>query len=41
MEETYEAPEVVTYSELDFEPTSANGCVSLFACAASTYQTPF
>ncbi len=37
MEERYEVPEVVTYSELDFEPASVQECVSLFACTSSTF----
>lgn len=34
MEDRYEAPEVITFSELDFEPAQPidGQCVSLFVC---------
>lgn len=38
MEERYEAPEVISFSDLDFEPATIDGeCVSLFACDLRTF----
>lgn len=31
--EKYEAPEVITFGELDFEPTSRWDCTSMVTCA--------
>jgi hypothetical protein len=37
VEEKYEVPEVMTFSELDFEPAWCPKCVSLFACEVRTF----
>jgi hypothetical protein len=37
LEERYEVPEVMTFSELDFEPAFCHECVSLFTCKVRTF----
>ena len=38
--EKYEAPEVITFGELDFEPAVDGQCVSLFECEVRTFYLP-
>jgi hypothetical protein len=41
VEDRYEPPEVMTFSELEFEPAWCPNCVSLFTCQVTTFQVPW
>jgi hypothetical protein len=40
LDDRYEVPEVVTFSELDFEPSVLVQCVSIFTCPVRTFADP-
>ncbi len=40
MEERYETPEVITFSDTEFEPAFAIDCPSLFSCNSIDFLDP-